>query len=85
MSKYVGVMAETRTICLCSIPNRRSLASMVYLFASKLEGESGPRFLPVREGWGGSGVRLTNGAEGEGFGKGGGSCRLRGDFDLVLT
>jgi hypothetical protein len=49
VSKYVGVMAEAkRTICLCSIPNGRSLVSMVYLFASKLEGESGPRFLPVQ-------------------------------------
>jgi hypothetical protein len=30
------------------MPNGRFLASMVYLPVSKLEGESGPRFLPVR-------------------------------------
>ncbi len=49
MSKYVGVMAEAKqNDLLCSIPNGRSLASMVYLLVSKLEGESGPRLPPAR-------------------------------------
>jgi len=49
VSKYVGVMAETKQHdVLCSIPNGRSSASMVYLLVSKCEGESGPRVPPVQ-------------------------------------